>query len=481
MAVKVNKTPQLSFRKMANPYTFGVPVRGENFYGREEEQRLILDTLENVPRGQKQDLVILGPRRIGKSSLMYRLVDLLDVHPDFVPVYVDVQNVKPREVRPLFLKILWAIQKGYQQKGFAAALPPFDTLQGQPAENLQFLIFNEDMTRLNEAIARQELPRLVLMFDEVELLLEFGGRDTLGWLRSLIQSLTYCVFIVAGSDQLYSLTQDYGSPFYNIFKTVELFPLTKEAAKALIEKPAAEIGLQIISADVDKILEATGNNPYFIQGIAHYLVEELNHQQRQQATIADVDKVIGESIHFLSSQFGYLWNTVTQTQQIILYALAKLGLPQNGDRLIAHMPSLRHSLPSPQQRRDIFTNLEQQQILKRIYSSDSFWFVIPLFVDWIKAKIENDEIIRLASLEQRIEMNDLEMAAALVKPITHYFSLNELEMLALQLGLQPAELSYSRSGRVREMIEYCRRRNRLPELLTLLQKERPFVDWAGGL
>lgn len=66
------------FVKLKNPYTFGVPVRGEGqFYGRKEELQLIFDTLENVPRGQKQDLVILGPRRIGKSSLLYRLLDLL--------------------------------------------------------------------------------------------------------------------------------------------------------------------------------------------------------------------------------------------------------------------------------------------------------------------------------------------------------------------------------------------------------------------
>ena len=80
------------FVKMKNPYTFGVPVRGENFFGRKEELQVILDTLENVPRGQKQDLAILGPRRIGKSSLLYRLVDLLTPHREFVPVYVDLQN-----------------------------------------------------------------------------------------------------------------------------------------------------------------------------------------------------------------------------------------------------------------------------------------------------------------------------------------------------------------------------------------------------
>lgn len=149
----------------------------------------------------------------------------------------------------------------------------YRTLTANAPADLQYLLFNDDMTALNEAIERQNLPRLVFMFDEVELLNEFGGRDTLDWFRSLIQSLTYCIFIVAGSDQLYALTQDYGSPFYNIFKTIVLFSLTSAAARTVIAEPAAAIGLQIAPAEVDKILAATGNTPYFIQGIAHYLSE----------------------------------------------------------------------------------------------------------------------------------------------------------------------------------------------------------------
>ena len=44
------------FVKLKNPYIFGVPVRGEGrFFGREDEIRLIFDTLENVPRGLDAD------------------------------------------------------------------------------------------------------------------------------------------------------------------------------------------------------------------------------------------------------------------------------------------------------------------------------------------------------------------------------------------------------------------------------------------
>ena len=89
------------------------------------------------------------------------------------------------------------IKQEYQQAGLDERLVNFQTFQ--PDNNLadlEFLIFGEDMASLNNVIAMQNLPPLVLMFDEVELLVEFGGLNTLTWLRSLIQSMQFIVFII---------------------------------------------------------------------------------------------------------------------------------------------------------------------------------------------------------------------------------------------------------------------------------------------
>ena len=122
--------------KLKNPYTFGVPVRGDNFFGRSIELDLIFDTLENVPRGQKQDMVVVGPRRIGKSSLLYRLVEILKSQKKFVPVYIDLQNIKPREIITLFYKFASEIRRGYNQKGKTYSVPEFRILDSNIVEDL---------------------------------------------------------------------------------------------------------------------------------------------------------------------------------------------------------------------------------------------------------------------------------------------------------------------------------------------------------
>jgi hypothetical protein len=255
---------------------------------------------------------------------------------------------------------------------------------------MEFLIFGEDMKELNDLIRREKLPRLVLLFDEVELLMEFGGVDTLEWFRSLIQSMPYIIFVVAGSERLYALTQDYGSPFYNIFKTVELHSLTDIAARDLLLVPAAKIGMEINKTEVEKILRYAGNNPYFIQGITHYLVEELNAQGRCRVQPYDVDNVLQESINNLSAQFAYIWGITSQVEKIILYALAKKEVAQTPKQVITGLSQLNGLIQSSKDRDDIFQNLVQQQILK-LEGTNHYWFSIPLLAEWILSKIEYEK------------------------------------------------------------------------------------------
>src|SRR5580693_6198127 len=65
----------------------GTPVRGDDFYDREDEQRLIWNQLES------DSLLLLAPRRVGKTSLMLRLQDTAARH-GFLSAYLSVAGVK---------------------------------------------------------------------------------------------------------------------------------------------------------------------------------------------------------------------------------------------------------------------------------------------------------------------------------------------------------------------------------------------------
>ena len=48
------------------PYNAGMPVRGEQFYGRS-------DLIDNILGGPDRTIWVVSNRRIGKTSLLYRL------------------------------------------------------------------------------------------------------------------------------------------------------------------------------------------------------------------------------------------------------------------------------------------------------------------------------------------------------------------------------------------------------------------------
>jgi AAA+ ATPase superfamily predicted ATPase len=466
-----------TFVKLKNPYTFGVPVRGEGkFFGREAELRLIFDTLENVPRGQKQDLVVLGPRRIGKSSLLYRLVDLLTQRATFVPVYIDLQSIKPRRTRLLFKKILREIKHGYHKQGLISDWPTFKTLETEhiPPDE-EFLTFSEELDRLNAAIADRDLPRLALMFDEVELLVDFGGDDTLGWFRSLIQSLLYTVFVVAGSDRLYALTQDYGSPLYNIFKTVELRPLTEEAAHRLLEEPSRGIGMIIAPPEVDTILRYAGKNPYFIQGIAHYLVEELNRQERYQVYPQDVNRVLKASVQDLSAQFIYFWNNVTQRQRVILYVLARCLAPRTVAEISASIEQLSSLVLSEKELQDELDDLVHGQILC-VETAKHYWFVILLFANWIVSEINEDEITKSTPDATIVQANIIYNDTAIQEMLDRAFSNHELRRFIFDYFKQAYDQipdGISKDQMITRFLDYIRKTNQHERLFSEIEWLKP--------
>src|SRR5262249_37711468 len=74
-----------------NPYIVGNPIRTENmFYGREDDFRYVRTKLECVSQGVV--IVFCGERRVGKSSILYQVLNGR-LGERFIPVFVDMQEM----------------------------------------------------------------------------------------------------------------------------------------------------------------------------------------------------------------------------------------------------------------------------------------------------------------------------------------------------------------------------------------------------
>ena len=72
-----------------NPYEFGLPIKAvDRFYGRQD---LVKEIVNTFTRTQQNAIVLHGQRRIGKTSLLYRLFQDDTVRQKHLPIIFEAQ------------------------------------------------------------------------------------------------------------------------------------------------------------------------------------------------------------------------------------------------------------------------------------------------------------------------------------------------------------------------------------------------------
>jgi GTPase SAR1 family protein len=392
---------EIEFKKIGNPYIFGPPIKDPKmFYGRTEEIDRIKKEIV-ATSFQKQDFAILGQRRIGKTSMLYQLKGELDEK--YLTVFIDVQNIEPKEPKILFINILNEIKKEILKKYDESVLPIFSVLEREKSnDDLEYTRFNDDLEKLTEIIQSGRLPKIVFLIDEVETLTKFKGLGMLDFFRSLIQKFDDIIFIVVGSDRLYELTTDYSSPFFNVFKTVELKELIKPVAKKLIKEPSEENNVDF-TGNEDRVVELTGGNPYLIQAVCQYIINLLNTERKNIVTLTDVENAAKSVVREQHGFFKDFWKETTKEGKLILFYLTENGIPSTAEEISSHIRKNTDGKISLEDLAKNFEKLEERNLIQKgelmshLQSKQSrpnaYWFKIELFPWWISENIKLKDLL----------------------------------------------------------------------------------------
>jgi hypothetical protein len=282
---------------LVNPYQVGSPAR-KYFFGRDE----LLDEMEaNVGTASpvRQNYAVVGPRQIGKTSVVLRLRDRLCTR---MPVsYLTLQMLESRDQNMLFRELLKPVKSHLEENAYGSLLAHWYTFDNDGTHTPTFKT-KRDMEALSKAVlATPAIPRVVFIIDEAESLQEFGGPSFLGFLRSIMQSLNGLAFIAVGSQSLSQMVQDYTSPFYNVFLSRKIGRLSRPAAVRLVRRPAEEEwGISFTDGAVEHILAQSGNHPHLIRLLCYEVCEYL----RKKTKITLVDEAI---VHQVGSHLVDEW------------------------------------------------------------------------------------------------------------------------------------------------------------------------------
>src|SRR5437667_9505432 len=105
------------------------------------------------------------------------------------------------------------------------------------------------------------------------------------------------------------------SPFFDIFTTCKIGPLTPEAAKQLITIPAGKAECNFTPEEVSWILDQAGRHPFFLQVSCRFLFDE---KCKSDGSPVEMKRVQERVYNELLPHFTKMWEDLSEEQQKII-------------------------------------------------------------------------------------------------------------------------------------------------------------------
>ena len=316
-------------RNKENPFKFGTIVEAEYFTDRVEEVAYIKEFIQSA-----NHLVLISPRRFGKSSLVAKAVK------ESARKHITVNLQQATSVSDLSAKLLKEFFKVHPMERVRHLITHFrviPTVSTNPVTGMMDVSFQpvadeavlvEDVLTLIEK-AHSEKNRLVVVLDEFQEIRDIAPRLD-RQLRSIMQRQKHINYILLGSQEsmMTDIFENKKSPFYHFGELMRLGKLPREDFhRYLSERLAPVFGEEHVGV-ADRILDYTDCHPYYSQQLAANVWQvRVLQLQAEDALAAAVGHIV------LSHGLDYerLWMNFNRTNRWILQRLASGKPLQSGD------------------------------------------------------------------------------------------------------------------------------------------------------
>lgn len=307
----------------ANPFKFGDPVEGDYYLPRPELTATLRQFLEN-----RIHVVLMGPRRFGKTSFVLDLfhtlenegyscllVDIFNVtsHRDFL--YQLLRAVREKEAFKSKLKSLWSkIKKQKPQISL-----DFDPL-GHPSLGFSLGQASEEDVKsaIQDLLERLSSlgDRVIIAFDEFQQISQLKDK---GWLEATVrthfQKLPNVSFLFTGSRKslLSEMLNDPKRPLYRSCQMIEFPSFGSEFTNWVIQR-FKTIDVECEKKAIDHLRELVQNTPNYVQMVCFHLVADA----RTNIDSKDVEEVLETVARQNAYAYQTLLNSLTLAQQRVL-------------------------------------------------------------------------------------------------------------------------------------------------------------------
>lgn len=307
---------------MINPFYHRGAIRNAaDFHGRDTEVSQIMGLLRNG-----QSVSLIGPRRIGKSSLLIHLtrpevqeaVELAAGKVLFL--LVDCQELGGSPPEDVYEVLCFGLTNTAREAGLV--LEPSNQDSGT----------YRALDRLLHQIT-QKGAAVVVMLDEFELLA--ANEHLTPYFFARLRGLTTkygLAYLTASQRPLFAITAEeeiLSSPFFNIFVTLPLGFYSDDEARSLFSQRLADNDITFSADLITYLLVLVGPHPFFLHVAGYHAYQALvQGEQLTQETFSQLDAAIEVEA---DSHLGYLWQNLNEDER---YTLAITNGPIDSLRLL---------------------------------------------------------------------------------------------------------------------------------------------------
>jgi AAA+ ATPase superfamily predicted ATPase len=316
---------------MANPFQYGNVVAGPAFCNRRTELRDLRKAIEN---GDK--LFVYSERRLGKTSLVRSALDRLPKR-DFIAAYVDLWPTESEaDFATSTAKALSMAAGATSKKILDTAKTLFSRLipsvsvddDGKPVVSFGVASPRTSDLELDEVLrgpaklAARQNRRVVVVFDEIQRILEYGDDLVERKLRSVTQHQADVCYLYLGSRKhlVQEMFLDRSRPLYRSAGHYPLGPIDTKHWTPFIGKRFRDARKKIDNATIAEICRLTEGHPFYTQHLCH-VVWELT--EPGETVTGDT---LEDAVRVLLDREGYaytmLWESLTANQRRFLRGLA---------------------------------------------------------------------------------------------------------------------------------------------------------------
>lgn len=268
---------------LVTPQMFTDPVVGQDFFGRDEILKLLLKRALSLRQGYRQNVAVLGPELIGKSSLLHHF--MLHFHdPEVLVLYIELRGKESFDdfVTRFVTNFLHTFLKKMGSEGDEEnRLHIFQRQAPKTALWVKSLLEKRQSLRPAESFAMLlEIPLrlwketgkyVILILDEFDRILGFGIEEPFAELGKQIMIQKEVMYLLSSSQVSLArmILRQRLSLLFGHFETVALEPFGPRVAAEYLEKKWRLTTLNFHTRQF--LISLTGGHPFYLNVFGQHL------------------------------------------------------------------------------------------------------------------------------------------------------------------------------------------------------------------